>query len=81
MPLCSPLPTKADVALMKSMPKAPDASSAPHVARWYKNIASYSPVEVYVFGAICEGCCAGLWQYRRGLLACVVALWGMALPI
>ncbi|OSX68946.1 hypothetical protein BU14_2058s0002 [Porphyra umbilicalis] len=45
-----PLPTKADVALMKSMPKAPDASSAPHVARWYKNIASYSPVEVAAFG-------------------------------
>lgn len=47
--LCSALPSKADVALLKSIPTAPDASVAPHVARWYKNIASYSPLEVYVW--------------------------------
>ncbi|GAB0494179.1 hypothetical protein MMPV_005469 [Pyropia vietnamensis] len=43
------LPTKADVALMKSIPRAPDAAEAPHVARWYKNIASYSALEVAAF--------------------------------
>lgn len=43
------LPTKADVALMKSIPRAPDAADAPHVARWYKNIASYSALEVAAF--------------------------------
>lgn len=63
--MCSALPTKADVALMKSIPRAPDAADAPHVARWYKNIASYSALEVYVCRrgrgrhAVASRACAG----------------------
>jgi elongation factor 1-beta len=34
-------PSQADVVSFKAFSGAPDASKYPHVARWYKNIASY----------------------------------------
>ena len=35
-------PSQADVVVFKAISSAPDAASAPHVARWYKHIQSYS---------------------------------------
>ncbi|OAX77056.1 hypothetical protein ACJ72_08649 [Emergomyces africanus] len=34
-------PTQADVVTFKAFKNAPDAAKYPHVARWYKHIASY----------------------------------------
>ncbi|EFR01532.1 hypothetical protein MGYG_09051 [Nannizzia gypsea CBS 118893] len=34
-------PTQADVVTFKAVSSEPDASKYPHVARWYKHIASY----------------------------------------
>ncbi|PYH44391.1 translation elongation factor 1 subunit beta [Aspergillus saccharolyticus JOP 1030-1] len=34
-------PSQADVVTFKAFSSAPDAEKYPHVARWYKNIASY----------------------------------------
>lgn len=36
-------PTQADVVSYKAFSGAPDAEKYPHVARWYKHIASYEP--------------------------------------
>lgn len=77
----SALPTKADVALMKSMPRAPDAADAPHVARWYKNIVSYSSLEVYVCGrgggSSGETCAQRWWVVTcwEGHESCIFFMW------
>lgn len=82
----SALPTKADVALMKSMPRAPDAADAPHVARWYKNIASYSALEVYVCGrgggSSGETCARSRWVVTcwEGHESCIFSYGGF-LPV
>ncbi|KAJ9311508.1 hypothetical protein DTO271D3_8226 [Paecilomyces variotii] len=36
-------PSQADVVTFKAISGAPDAEKYPHVARWYKHIASYEP--------------------------------------
>lgn len=36
-------PSQADVVTFKAVKSAPDAGKYPHVARWYKHIASYEP--------------------------------------
>ncbi|OCH92539.1 hypothetical protein OBBRIDRAFT_791141 [Obba rivulosa] len=35
-------PSQADVHVFKAITSAPDAAAFPHVARWYKHIASYA---------------------------------------
>lgn len=36
-------PSQADVVTFKAVKSAPDASKYPHIARWYKHIASFEP--------------------------------------
>ncbi|KAL1862188.1 hypothetical protein Plec18167_001027 [Paecilomyces lecythidis] len=36
-------PSQADVVTFKAISSAPDAEKYPHLARWYKHIASYEP--------------------------------------
>jgi len=36
-------PTQADAVTFKACKKAPDAAKYPHLARWYKHIASFEP--------------------------------------
>lgn len=39
----SDAPSQADVVTFKAFSGAPDAEKYPHVARWYKHIASFEP--------------------------------------
>ena len=39
------VPSKADIAVVEAVKKAPDASKYPHASRWFTHVASYSAEE------------------------------------
>lgn len=45
------VPSQADVTTFDAVKSAPDAKKYPHVARWYRHIASFSAGERKAFGA------------------------------
>jgi len=47
-------PSSADVAVFKQLGAAPDASKAPHVARWYEHVAFFPESEQASWGAESE---------------------------